>query len=88
MQKRILLKEHPDAEFISGIASAFNFKRKGLQTILESAVYRNPTHIVVATKDCLARSGFEFIKWLVELSGGHIEVLERVTSNQCVKICR
>ncbi|WP_422135595.1 IS607 family transposase [Endozoicomonas sp. ALD040] len=75
-QKRILLKEHPDAEFISDIASAFNFKRKGLQTILESPVCGNPTHIVVATKNRLARSGFELIKWLVELSGGHIEVLD------------
>ena len=27
-QKRILLQKHPDAEFVSDIASAFNFKRK------------------------------------------------------------
>ncbi|WP_257280982.1 recombinase family protein [Endozoicomonas sp. ISHI1] len=74
-QKRILLQKHPDAEFINDIASAFNFKRKGLQTILESAVCGNPTHIVV-TKDHLARSGFELIKCFVELSGGHIEVLD------------
>ncbi|WP_448218881.1 IS607 family transposase [Endozoicomonas sp. 2B-B] len=77
----MLLQKHPDAEFISDIASAFNFKRKGLQTILESPVCGNPTHIVVATKDRptkdrLARSGFGLIKWLVELSGGHIEVLD------------
>ena len=75
-QKRILLQKHPDAEFVSDIASAFNFKRKGLQTILESAVCKNPTHIVVATKDRLARSGFELIKWLIELSGGHVEILD------------
>ena len=75
-QKRILLERHPDAEFISDIASAFNFKRKGLQTILESAMCGNPTHIVVTTKGRLARSGFELIKWLVELSGGQIEVLD------------
>ncbi|WP_410493911.1 IS607 family transposase [Endozoicomonas sp. 8E] len=75
-QKHILLQKHPDAEFLSDIASAFNFERKTLQTILESAVCGNPTHIVVATKDRLARSGFELIKWLVELSGGQIEVLD------------
>lgn len=75
-QKRILLERYPDAEFISDVASAFNFKRKGLQTILESAVRGNPTHVVVATKDRLARSGFELIRWLIELSGGHIEVLD------------
>ncbi|MEZ9834125.1 RNA-guided endonuclease TnpB family protein [Vibrio breoganii] len=75
-QKRILLERYPDAEFISDIASAFNFKRKGLQTILESAMLGHSVHIVVATKDRLARSGFELIKWLVELSGGRIEILD------------
>ena len=37
-------------------------------------------HIVVATKDRLARSDFDLIKWLVELSGGHIEVLDDTTN--------
>ena len=75
-QKRILLEQYPDTEFISDVASAFNFKRKGLQTILESAMLGHSVHIVVATKDRLARSGFELIKWLVELSGGRIEILD------------
>ena len=64
-QKSLLLKKHPDSEFISDIASACNFKRKGLQTILESAMLKNPTLVVVTTKDRLARSGFELIKWLI-----------------------
>ena len=75
-QKHILLKRYPDAEFISDVASAFNFKRKGLQTILEFAMLGHSVHIVVASRDRLARSGFEFIKWLVELSGGRIESLD------------
>ena len=75
-QQRILLERYPDAEFIFDIASAFNFKRKGFQTILESAMLGTPIHIVVTTKDRLARSGFELIKWLVELSGGQIEILD------------
>ncbi|WP_422448686.1 MULTISPECIES: hypothetical protein [unclassified Endozoicomonas] len=56
-QKSLLLKKHPDSEFIGDIASAFNFKREGLQTILESAMLGNPTLVVVTTKDRLARSG-------------------------------
>jgi putative resolvase len=75
-QKHILLKRYPDAECISDVASAFNFKRKGLQTLLESAMLGHSIHIVVTTKDRLARSGFELIKWLVELSGGRIEILD------------
>ena len=80
-QRRILLERYPDAEFISDVASAFNFKRKGLQAILESAVSGNPTLVVVATKDRLARSGFELIRWLIELSGGRIEVLDDQNSS-------
>ncbi|MCG3884504.1 recombinase family protein [Photobacterium leiognathi] len=75
-QKRILLERYPEAEFISDIASAFNFKRKGLQTILESVMLGHSVHIVVTTKDRLVRSGFELIKGLVELSGGRIEILD------------
>ena len=33
-------------------------------------------HLVVATKDRLARSGFELIKWLIELPGGRVEILD------------
>lgn len=75
-QKRILLERYPNAEFISNIALAFNFKRKGLQTILESAILGHLIHVVVATIDRLARSGFELIKRLVELSGGRVEILD------------
>ena len=75
-QKIILLGQFPDAEFISDIASAFNFKRKGLQAILESAMQGHSLFIVVATKDRLARAGFDLIKWLVELSGGQIKILD------------
>ncbi|WP_159447838.1 recombinase family protein [Photobacterium toruni] len=71
-----MLERYPDAEFISDIASAFNFKRKGLQTLLESAMLEHSIHVVVASKDRLARSGFELIKRLVELSDGRIEILD------------
>ena len=75
-QKHLLLERYPDAEFISDVASAFNFKRKGLQAILEHAMLGHSVHVVVATKDRLARSGFELIKHLIELSGGQVEILD------------
>jgi predicted site-specific integrase-resolvase len=51
-------------------------KRKNLQAILESAMQGHSLCVVVATKDRLARSGFELIKWLIELSGGQIQTLD------------
>ncbi len=74
-QKRILLKRYPDAKFISDRSSICNFEREGLHAILKSAILGDPIHLVVTTKDRLADSGFELIRWLIELSGGHIEIL-------------
>ena len=75
-QKRILLQKYPETEFIYDIASAFNFQRKGLKTILELAMSGNAIHIVVTSQDRLARSGFELFRWIIEFSGGRIESLE------------
>ncbi len=75
VQKRILLKRYPDAKFISDHSSICNFERKGLQAILQAAIQGDPVHLVITTKDRLADSGFEFIRWLIELSDGHIEIL-------------
>ena len=75
-QRELLRKQYPNDEFISDIASVFNFKRKGLQTILELAMSGIAVHIVVTTNDRLARSGFELIRWIIELYGGTITSLE------------
>ena len=75
-QKQILLKKYPKAEVIIDIASAFNFQRKGLKTILEQAMSGDAIRVVVTSQDRLARSGFELIRWIIELSGGRVESLE------------
>ncbi len=75
-QKQILLTEHPKSEFISDTASAFNFKRKGMQSILECAMQGNSICLVATTKDRIARAGFELIRWIIELSGGQIRILD------------
>jgi excisionase family DNA binding protein len=75
-QEELLKEQYPKDEFISDIASAFNFKRKGLKTILELAMSGVTVHIVVTTNDRLARSGFELIRWIIELHGGSITSLE------------
>lgn len=75
-QVETLREKYPDAEYICDIASAFNFKRKGIETILECALSGTPIHLVATTQDRIARSGYDLIRQLIELSGGSIELLD------------
>ena len=61
---------------ITDIASGINFKRKGLQTILDSCLQGTIGEVVVAQKDRLCRFGYELIERLVYKAVGHITVLE------------
>ena len=81
-QIKLLKKKYQEYEVISDIASAFNFQRKGLKTILESAMQGESVTVVVTTQDRLARSGFKLIKWIVELHGGEIISLEKSTDTE------
>ena len=81
-QKELLQEKYPNAELIIDIASAFNFERKGLKAILESAMSGTAIEVVVATQDRLARSGFGLIKWVIELHGGEIISLEEEINSE------
>jgi len=61
---------------LQDIGSGINFKRKGLNTILESCLQGAIGEIVIAHKDRLCRFGFELIKTLVEKSGGTITIID------------
>ncbi len=61
---------------ISDVASGINFKRKGLETILDSCVQGTIGELVIAHRDRLCRFGFELIRLFVEKSGGKITVLD------------
>ena len=75
-QQQLLLKKYPNAIFKSDIASGFNQTRRSYRAILESAINGTPQHVVATTSDRITRSGFSLIKWIIELSGGRIELLE------------
>ena len=81
-QAEKLLAQYPDAELITDIASAFNFKRKGLIALLGRAMQGNPLHVVVTTQDRLARSGFDLIRHVIELHGGKVTVLDDADTPQ------
>lgn len=67
---------HPGAEIIKDIGSGLNFKRKGLQTILERLVRGEKLKIVVAHRDRLARFGVDAIRFIIEVNGGELVVLD------------
>jgi predicted site-specific integrase-resolvase len=62
-------------ELISDVASGINFKRKGLQTILDACLQGTIGEIIVAHRDRLCRFGFDLIKLIVTKSGGSINVI-------------
>lgn len=61
---------------IQDIGSGINFKKRGLQTILDACVKKSIGEIVVAHRDRLCRFGFDLVKSIVEKSGGIITVID------------
>jgi putative resolvase len=59
----------------SDIASGLNLKRRGLLSILEAVQKGSVQTIVVASRDRLARFGFDLIKWLCDQHGTTIMVV-------------
>jgi putative resolvase len=61
---------------IADIGSGINFKRKGLLSVLGRVKEGNVSAIVVASRDRMARFGFELIEWMCEQFGTKVVVLE------------
>lgn len=59
------------------IASGINFKRKGLDTILESCSQKTIGKLVIAHRDRLSRFAFELVESIVNKSGGEIIVTDK-----------
>jgi len=74
-QISFMQERFPNAEIIKDIASGLNFKRKGLNSILERAMRGDKLRLVVAHRDRLARFGFDLIKFIIEANSGRFLVL-------------
>jgi predicted site-specific integrase-resolvase len=68
--------EYVNYTVITDVGSGINFKRKGLQTILDSCLQGTIGEVVVAHRDRLARFGFELLRYIVETAGGKITVID------------
>ena len=69
--------KYPDYEIIKDIGSGLNFKRKGFNTILDSAIKGDIGEVVVTHKDRLCRFGFELVLRIIESTNGKILVLDK-----------
>ncbi len=76
-QVEYLKSRFPDYEVITDIGSGINFKRKGLQTILDILFKRNLQELVVAHKDRLCRFGFDLFEYMFKQHGSVLTILER-----------
>ncbi|ABU43615.1 hypothetical protein AR158_C069R [Paramecium bursaria Chlorella virus AR158] len=66
--------EFPGYRIITDIGSGINWKRKGLKTILESAMHGTCGRVVVAHRDRIARFGFELVEWILRANGADLVV--------------
>ena len=74
-QIEYMKKKYPTYEIISDIASGLNFKREGLNKIIDLAIKGEIDVVVVSYKDRLARFGYELIERIINTySNGEIKV--------------
>lgn len=73
-------QEFPDHVLVSDVASGINWKRKGLQTLLEQSLSGNISEIVVAHRDRLCRFAFELLEFIFRLNDTRLVVLDQETN--------
>ena len=71
-------EKFPKAIIIKDIGSDINFKRKGLNSILDRLLRGDKLKLVIAYKDRLARFGAELIEYMVKQNGGEFVVLNEI----------
>jgi len=76
-QINFLKEKYKEHTVITDVASGINFKRKGLQRLLDEAIKGNIREIVVAHKDRLCRISWDHFQWLFTRLGVNIIVDDR-----------
>lgn len=76
-QKDSFRSSHPNHELVQDIGSGINFKRKGLQGILEQAMRGEVEEVVVSHRDRLCRFAFDLIEWILYKNGTKLVVLDK-----------
>ena len=77
-QIEYMKNKYPNHQIISDIGSGLNFKRKGLQEIINLAISGKVNEVVIAYKDRLARFGYDLIEIILkEQSNASIKILNK-----------
>lgn len=74
-QIQFFKSKYPGHEVVSDVGSGINWKRKGLQTILEQSMQGIVSEVVVAHRDRLCRFGFELIEFILRKNNVSLMVL-------------
>lgn len=76
-------KLYPEHEIITDIGSGLNFKRKGLQHIIELAINGEIEEVVLAHKDRLCRFGYDLIENIIKTySNGEIKIINNIKGTE------
>lgn len=71
---------YPNHSVVKDVGSGLNWKRKGLQTILEQSMQGIVSEVVVAHRDRLCRFAFELVAHVFKVSGVKLVVLDQSES--------
>ena len=75
-QVAFMRQQFPNAEIIQDIGSGLNFKRKGLQSILQRIMQKDKFSLIIAHRDRLCRFGIELFEFMLKQNGGELLVLD------------
>ena len=76
-QVRFLQEKYPEAKIYKDIGSGLNWKRQGLNSLLESVHKGDISTIVVTYRDRLCRFGYELLEWIFKKADVELVVLSK-----------
>ena len=77
-QVNFMKEKYPDYEIIKDIGSGLNFKRRGLNKIIEIAINGELEELLLTYKDRLCRIGFELVENIIKkYSNGKITIVNK-----------
>ncbi len=80
-QEDFFRTKFPDHDLVTDVGSGLNWKRKGLQTILEQTMRGDISEVVVAHRDRLCRFGFELLEWIFSFNKVKLVVLDQTENS-------
>ncbi len=69
-------------EIITDIGSGINYKKKGLQALIQKINHQEISKVVILYKDRLIRFGYEMIEYFCEINDVEIEVIDHTEQSK------